>query len=132
MSMDIKMSKAHISKTTQSRGFDVMEELRILDNLGKATDKETIKNLAIPVAKDVFPGLVSKIASNAALNEIKKLERRINGKSTARAGKGFTLFISNEDMDIIKIAEPLEKSGLLFDGASKTVKHKIKKNRVEK
>ena len=129
MSTDIKLSKAHISKTTPSHGFDVMEELRMLDNLGKTTDKEIIKNLAIPLAKDVLPGLVSKIASIAALNEINKLERRINGKATARAGKGFTLFISNEDMDIIKIAEPFEKSGILLDGASKTVKHKIKKIR---
>ena len=36
----------------------------------------------------------------------------------------FTLFISNETMDdIIKIAESLEKSGLLIDGATETVKH---------
>ena len=44
------------------------------------------------------------------------------------AGKGFTLFISNEDIDdIIRIVESLEKPGLLIDGASKTVKHGIKK-----
>ena len=47
-----------------------------------------------------------------------------------RAGRGFTLFISNEDMDdIIKIIESLQKSGLLIDGASETVKHGIKKPR---
>ena len=47
-----------------------------------------------------------------------------------RAGRGFTLFISNEDMDdIIKIIESLEKSGLLIDGASETVKHGIKKTK---
>ena len=46
------------------------------------------------------------------------------------AGRRFTLFISNEDMDdIIKIIESLEKSGLLIDGASETVKHEIKKTR---
>ena len=40
----------------------------------------------------------------------------------------FTYFISNEDMDdIIKIVKPLESSGLLIDGATKTVKHEIKK-----
>ena len=39
-----------------------------------------------------------------------------------------TLVISNEDMDdIIKIVESLEKSGLLIDGDSETVKHEIKK-----
>ena len=47
-----------------------------------------------------------------------------------RAGRGFTLFISNEDMDdIIKIIESLEKSGLLIDGASETVKHGMKKTK---
>ena len=36
-------------------------------------------------------------------------------RGAVRAGKGFTLFISNEDMhDIIKIAKSLEKSGLLM------------------
>ena len=31
--------------------------------------------------------------------------------------------------DIIKLVEPLEKSGLLMDGAIETVKYKIKKNK---
>ena len=57
-----------------------------------------------------------------------RIGRKINGKVVVRAGKGFTLFISNEDLDdIIKIVESLEKSGLLLDGANETVKHKIKK-----
>ena len=34
--------------------------------------------------------------------------------------------------DIIKIVELLEKSGPLIDGASETVKHKIKKHKIEK
>ena len=39
-----------------------------------------------------------------------------------------TLFFSNEDMnDIIKIVESLEKSHLLIDGATETVKFEIKK-----
>ena len=48
-------------------------------------------------------------------------------KGAVRAGKGFTLFISNEDMnDIIKIIKPLEDSGVLIDGVNETVKHEIK------
>ena len=51
-----------------------------------------------------MPGLVSNIALNAASNVIDKFERRISGKGTVRSVKGFTLFISNKDMDdIIKI-----------------------------
>ena len=43
-----------------------------------------------------------------------------------RAGKGFTLFISNEDMnDIIKIIELLEDLGILIDGVTETAKHEL-------
>ena len=45
-----------------------------------------------------------------------------------KTGQGFTLFISNEHMvDIIKMVESLEISGLLADGATETVKHEINK-----
>ena len=45
-----------------------------------------------------------------------------------RAGKGFALFISNEDMnDIIKFTKSLEDSCVLIDGGTETVKHEIKK-----
>ena len=41
-----------------------------------------------------------------------------------RAGKGFNLLFSNEDVnDIIKIIESLEGSGVLIDGGTETVKH---------
>ena len=36
------------------------------------------------------------------------------------AGKGFTLFILNEDMNIIKIIKSLEDSGALIDGVTET------------
>ena len=40
------------------------------------------------------------------------------------AGKGFTLFTLNEDMnDITKIMKSLEHSGVLTDGIMETVKH---------
>ena len=45
-----------------------------------------------------------------------------------RAGKGFTLFISNEDMnDIIKMIKSLEDSDVLIDGVTETLKTEIKK-----
>ena len=45
-----------------------------------------------------------------------------------RAGRGFTLFISNDDMnDFIKIIKLLEDSGVLTDGVTESVKHEIKK-----
>ena len=118
MSTDIKLSIAHISKIIQSGGsFGSW-----LGNLGK----KALTNIAIPLARDNLPGLVSNLTSNA----INKFERKISGKGGVRSGKGFTLFISNEDMnDIIKIIKPLENLDVLIDGVTETVKHKIKKAR---
>ena len=49
-----------------------------------------------------------------------------------RAGKGFTLFILNEDRnDIIKIIKPLEDSGVLIDRVPETVKHEIKNEKKD-
>ena len=63
-------------------------------------------------------------------NEINKFERKTSGKGAVRAGKGFTLFTSNEDMnDIIKIIKSLEDSGVLIVGVTTSVKHAIKKTR---
>ena len=71
-----------------------------------------------------LPGL----GSNFTSNEINKFERKKSGKGAARANKGFTLFILNDDMDdIIKIIKSLEDSGVLIDGVTEIVKHKIKK-----
>ena len=45
-----------------------------------------------------------------------------------RAGKGFYLFILNEDTnDIIKIIKSLEDSGILIDVVTEKVKHEIEK-----
>ena len=64
-------------------------------NLGK----KALAIVAIPLARNNLPGLVSNLASNA----INKFERKVSEKRAMRAGKRFTLFISNEDMnDIMK------------------------------
>ena len=63
-------------------------------------------DLAVPLIKYVLSKLATKRASSA----IGKFENKISGKGEVRAGKKFTLFISNKDMDdIIKIVESLEK-----------------------
>ena len=75
-----------------------------------------------------MPGLVINVASNAALNAINKFERKISGTGAVRVGKGFILFISNEDVDdIIKIVKSLGNSGILIDRITKAVEHQIKK-----
>ena len=116
MSTDIKLSKTQISNIIQSGGsFGSW-----LGNLGK----KALTNIAIPLARNNLSGLVSNLTSNA----INKIERKISGKRAIRAGKRYTFFISNVDMnDIIKIIKSLEDSGVLIDGVTETVKHEIKK-----
>ena len=83
---------------------------------------------------------MSKLATKAALPVLDKFKKKkkisrqgvivTSGVGSMRPGKGFPLFISNEDMDYInKIVESLEKSGLLIDCATETVKHEIKKQK---
>ena len=72
----------------------------------------------------MFSWITKEIASNAASDSINKVERRISGKIILMAGIGFTLFISNEDMDdIIRIINSLEDSRVLVDGVTDIVEH---------
>ena len=83
-------------------------------------------NCAVP--SDNLPGLVLNKASNAVSEAIKKLERIIREKGAVRAGKGFTLFMSNEDKnDIIKIVKSLEFLVVLIDGDTEAVTKETKK-----
>ena len=67
--------------------------------------QKAVTNIAISLARDNLPGLINNLASN----KINRFERKIRGKGAVRAGKGFPLFLSNEDMnDIIKIIKSLE------------------------
>ena len=71
--------------------------------------KKGLTNVAIPLVRDNLAGLASNLASSA----INNFDRKISGKVAARAGKGFTLFFLNEDVnDIIKIIKSLEDSGV--------------------
>ena len=83
----------------------------MLGNLGKTARA----NIVIPLARDNLPGLVSNLTSSA----INKFDKKISEKGAARGGKGFTLFILNEDKnDIIKIIKSLEDLGVLIDGVT--------------
>ena len=88
----------------------------MLGNLGK----KVTTDVAIALARDNLPELVSNLASNI----INKIERKTSEKEAVRAGIGFTLFILNEDMnDIIKIIKSLEDSNVFIDGITETIKH---------
>ena len=118
MSTDIKLSEAQIFKIIQSAGsFGSW-----LGNLGK----KALTNIAIPLARDNSSGFLSNLTPNV----INKLERKISGKGAVRVGRGFTLFILNEDMnDITKMIKSLEDSSVIINGVTETVKHEIKKNK---
>ena len=120
MSTDIKLCKAQISKVNQLGG----SFRSWLSNLGN----EALTNVAIPFVRDNLPGLVSNLTSSA----INKFDRKISGRGAVRAGKRFTLFISNEDMnDTTKITNSSEDSGVLIDRVTETVKHKIKNKKAD-
>ena len=89
-----------------------------LGNLGK----KALTNIAISFARDNLTGLLSYITFNV----IQKFKRKISGKGSVRPGKGFTLFISNEDMNTFKIIKSLEDSSALTDGVNETVKNSKK------
>ena len=118
LSIDVRWSKAQIYRIIQSGGSFCSWSA----NLGKIS----ITNVSIHLATNNLPRLVS----NLTLSAIKKLDRKISVKGTVRVGKGFTLFISNEDINaIMKIIKSLEDSGALTDGVAERVKNEIKKTR---
>ena len=113
--IDVKLSKTQISKIIQLCG-SFGSWLCILG-------KKALTNFVIPLARDNLPVLVINLSSNG----INTFEWKISGKEVLRVGKGFTLFILNEDInDIIKIIKSLEDSGVVIDGVTETVKHEIK------
>ena len=70
--------------------------------------------------------MLPKLVTKATLSVLDKFERKISGQGAVRAGKGYNLFNSNEDMDdIIKIIMLLKDSSLLIDVAAETVKYEI-------
>ena len=115
MSADIKLSKAQLFKIIQSGGSFSSG----LANL----EIKALTNVAYPLARDNLPGLVS----NSTSSVINSFIRKISGKGAFMAGKGFTLFLSNEDKnDIITIIKSLEDLGVLIDVVTETVKHETK------
>ena len=70
--------------------------------------------------------------SNSTSNTINKFARKISGKGAVRAGKGFTSFTLNEELnDIIKIIKLLKDLSVLTDGVAETVKYEIKNKKVD-
>ena len=116
-SVDIKFSKAHLSKIIQSGGF-LGKLLGALLNTGLSL----MKSVITPLAKSVLISLGLTATASAVDAGIHK---KILG-----SGNNTAIIISNKDMDdLIKIAKSLEDSGLLLKGIIESVQNEIKEQK---
>ena len=116
-SVDIKSSKAQLSKMIQSGGFLG----KLLGPLLK-TGLPLMKSVIAPLAKSVVIPLRLTAAASAADAGIHKI---------LGSGNNTTLIISNKDMDdLIKIVKSLEDSGLLLKGITESVQNEIKEQKA--
>ena len=118
-SVDIKFSKAQLSKMIQSGGFLG----KLLGPLLK-TGLPLTKSVITPLAKSVLIplGLTTAAAASTADPGMHK--------KILRSGNNTTLMTSNKDTDdLIKIVKSLEDSGLLLKGITKSVQNEIKEQK---
>ena len=116
-SVDIKFSKAQLSKMIQSGGFLG----KLLGPLLK-TGLPLMKSVITTFAKSVLIPLGLTAAASAADAGIHK---KILG-----SGNNTTLIISNKDIDdLIKIVKSLEVSGLLLKGITESIQNEIKEQK---
>ena len=114
-SVDIKFSKAQLSKMIQSGGF----LSKLLGPLLK-TGLPLIKNVITPLAKRVLIPL-GLTAAEAAAAADEGIHKKILG-----SGSHTTLIISNNEIeDLIKIVKSLEDSGLLLKGVTESVQNEV-------
>ena len=117
-SVDIKFSKAQLSKMIQSGRFLG----KLLGSLSK-TGLPLMKNVLTPLAKSVLIPLGLTAAAASAADA--RIHKKILG-----SGSNTTLIISNKDMDdLIKIVKSLEDSGLLLKGVTESVQNEVKEQR---
>ena len=118
-SVNIKFSKAQVSKLIQSGGFFG----KLLGPLLK-TRLPLMKSVITPLAKSVLTPLGLTAATFAVDAGIHK---KILGSGNTTA-----LIISNKDMeDLIKIVKSLVDSGLLLKGVTESVQNDIKKQKAD-
>ena len=117
-SINIKFSKAQLSKMIQSGGF-----LGKLLNTLLKKGLPLIKSVITPLAKSLLIPLGLTAAAAAAADA--GIHKKILG-----SGSNTTLIISIKDMDdLIKIVESLEDSGLLLKGIIESVQNEIKEQK---
>ena len=80
-------------------------------------------NVTVLLTKVALPKLATKV--NLSILDV--FEKKVSRWGVVKVERGFTLSISNGEMNyIIRVVTSLESLGLLIDGATGTVKHEIK------
>ena len=81
-------------------------------------------NVTVLLTKVALPKLATKV--NLSILDV--FEKKVSRWGVVKVERGFTLSISNGEMNyIIRVVTSLESLGLLIDGATETVKHEIKR-----
>ena len=81
-------------------------------------------NVTVLLTKVALPKLATKV--NLSILDV--FEKKVSRWGVVKLERGFTLSISNGEMNyIIRVVTSLESLGLLIDGATGTVKHEIKR-----
>ena len=93
MLTDIKLSKAQLLTIIQSGKF-------LGAFLGKLVGP--LMKVGVPLVKKKVAPLATMASASAIDGAI---QRKMRGQGVVTAGKGITLVISNDDMDIIRIIE---------------------------
>lgn len=84
----------------------------------------------VPLHEDVLPELVSNTASKITSKTTEKIVRKNTGQEAVKEGRGFTLFILNENIDdIYKVDESQGISGQLLEDTTEGIKRKTKKQK---
>ena len=117
ISIDLKLSKAQISKIIRSGRF-----------LGSLLSKLAgpLMKAAVPLTKNILAPLWITAAASAIDAGIQK-KIHASGHPLSLAPQTTTLIISNKEMnDIMKIIQALEDSNILLKGVNKTIKNETK------
>ena len=81
-------------------------------------------NVTVLLTKVALPKLATKV--NLSILDV--FEKKVSRWGVVKVERGFTLSISNGEMNyIIRVVTSLESLGLLIDGATGTVKHEIER-----
>ena len=115
----VKLTNIQLSKSIAAAKKKIGTILRV--NKKNFVDEELSHELFLTTKETTKIGNIfgNHMSTSNATN---KIERKISENGAVRAGKVFTLYVSNKDLnDIIKITKLRADSGVLIDGVTRTI-----------